>query len=98
MSTIGNGLSIATNMISNAQYKADTAAQNIAQMPLQNQEVGGVEQRSSGNLFNAVLSPKPTQVESELVNLKQAELQTAAGAKVIETVDKMIGSLFDEKA
>lgn len=98
MSTIGNGLSIATNMISNAQYKADTAAQNIAQMPLQNQEVGGVEQRSSGNLFNAVLSPKPTQVENELVNLKQAEIQAGAGAKVLETYEKTIGRFLDTEA
>lgn len=33
-----------------------------------------------------------------LINLKQDELQVAAGAKVIEAADKTLGSLLDVKA
>lgn len=81
-----NPLSSATNLISSAQQKADTAAQTIARLPVQNQEVGGLEPIKSTDLFKPVLS------------LKEAELETSAATKVIKAQDEMIGSLLDIKA
>jgi hypothetical protein len=81
-----NPLSSATNLISSAQQKADTAAQTIARLPVQNQEVGGSESIKSTDLFKPVLS------------LKEAELETSAATKVIKAQDEMIGSLLDINA
>lgn len=42
---------------------------------------------------------KPEQdVVEPLVELKQAELQASASAKVVETADRVLGSLLDVKA
>ena len=81
-----NPLSSATNLISSAQQKADTAAQTIARLPVQDQEVGGSEPIKSTDLFKPVLS------------LKEAELETSAATKVIDAQNEMIGSLLDIKA
>lgn len=80
-----NPLSSATNLISNAQQKADNAAQTIARLPVQSQEVGGSEPFQAADLFKPVLS------------LKEAELETSAAAKIIQAQDKMLGSLLDVK-
>ncbi|MCQ8106428.1 hypothetical protein NP590_20185 [Methylomonas sp. SURF-2] len=80
-----NPLSSATNLISNAQQKADNAAQTIARLPVQSQEVGGSEPIQAADLFKPVLS------------LKEAELETSAAAKIIQAHDKMLGSLLDVK-
>ncbi|WAR44525.1 hypothetical protein [Methylomonas rapida] len=85
-----NPLSSATNLITSAQQKADTAAQTIARMPIQDQEVGG-----SGEAFKANDVFKP------VLSLKEAEFETSAAVKVIQADKEMqetIGSLFDEKA
>ena len=81
-----NPLSSATNLISSAQQKADTAAQTIARLPVQNQEVGGAEKIQSADLFKPVLS------------LKEAEFETSAATKVIKAQDEMLGSLLDIRA
>lgn len=83
---ISNALSSATNLISNAQHKANTAAQTIANLPVQAQEVGGSKDVGSADLFKPVLS------------LKEAELETSAGVKVIKAHEKMLGSIIDIKA
>ena len=54
--------------------------------------------QSAHEVATAVDSENPTDVVHSLVDLKQAELQVAANAKVIGTADKMIGSLLDELA
>lgn len=81
-----NPLSGATNLISSAQQKADTAAQTIARLPVQNQEVGGSEKIQSTDLFKPILS------------LKEAEFETSAATKVIKAQDEMLGSLLDIRA
>lgn len=73
----------ATNLITNAQYKANTAAQTIATLPVQNDEVGGSKDVTSSDLF------KP------IVSLKEAEQETAAGVKLLQTEKKMVGTLLD---
>ncbi|PPD31575.1 MAG: hypothetical protein CTY19_13810 [Methylomonas sp.] len=81
-----NAFSSATNLITTAQNKASEAAQTIARLPVQNQEVGGSEPMNSADLFKPVLS------------LKEAELETSAAAKIIKAQDRMLGSLIDIKA
>lgn len=78
-----NAFSSATNLITSAQNKASDAAQTIARLPVQNQEVGGIGEFQSNDLFKPIMS------------LKEAELETSAAAKVIKTQDKMLGSLLD---
>jgi len=78
-----NALSSATNLITSAQNKAGDAAQTIARLPVQNQEVGGSGEFKSNDLFKPIMS------------LKEAELETSAATKVIKTQDKMLGSLLD---
>ena len=78
--------SSATNLITNAQTKASTAAQTIATLSVQNEEVGGSKDVGSAELFKPILS------------LKEAELETSAGVKLLEAEKKMMGSLLDTKA
>ena len=80
-----NPLSSATNLITAAQQKAGDAAQTIARLPVQNQDVGNTETFKSTDLFKPVLS------------LKEAELETSAATKVIKAQNEMIGSLLDIK-
>lgn len=81
-----NPLSSATNLITSAQNKATDAAQTIARLPVQNQEVGGSGEYQAADLFKPVLS------------LKEAEFETSAATKVIKAQDDMLGSLLDVKA
>lgn len=86
-----NPLSSATNLITSAQQKADTAAQTIARLPMQNQEVGpGTEAFKTNDVFKPVLS------------LKEAEFETKAGVKLVqaekEMNDTLLGLNIDEKA
>lgn len=80
-----NSLSSATSLITNAQQKAATAAQTIASLPVQKQEVGGGEPFNSADLFKPVLS------------LKEAELEAKAGVKVVQAQEQMLGSILDIK-
>lgn len=81
-----NPLSSATNLISTAQNKAADAAQTIARLPVDKQDVGPTENFASTDLFKPVLS------------LKEAELETSAATKVIKAEKEMIGSLLDIRA
>lgn len=76
----------ATNLITNAQQKAATAAQTIATLPVQNEEVGGSKDVSSSDLFKPILS------------LKEAEQENSAGVKLLETEKKVMGTLLDTTA
>ncbi len=76
----------ATNLITNAQQKAATAAQTIATLPVQKEEVGGSKDVASSDLFKPVLS------------LKEAAQETAAGVKLLEADKKMRGSIIDLRA
>ena len=72
-----NPLSSATNLITSAQQKADTAAQTIARMPIQDQEVGGSDEAFKANdVFKPVLS------------LKEAEFETSTPSKSFKPIKK----------
>lgn len=83
---ITNALNSATSLITQAQQKASTAAQTIASLPVQEQEVGGSKDVGSAEMFKPVLS------------LKEAELETSAGVKIIKAHEKMLGSILDIRA
>jgi len=74
----------AVNLFNTAQHKSADAAQVIAKLPMQNDEVGSPEFNSS-DIIKPVLS------------LKEAELETSAAAKLLEADKKTIGSLLDIK-
>jgi hypothetical protein len=82
---INNLSSSAINLISNAQHKAASAAHTIATLPVSKNEVGSKDY-SSRSLIKPVLS------------LREAELETSAAVKILETEEKILGSLFNEKA
>jgi hypothetical protein len=75
----------AINLINTAQHKSADAAQVIAKLPMQNDEVGSPEFNSS-DIIKPVLS------------LKDAELETSAAVKLLDADKKAIGSLLDIKA
>ena len=76
----------ATNIISNAQQKADNAAQTIANLPMRKDEVGGSQDIAPSDLFKPILS------------LKEAEQETYAGVKLLKTQKNMVGSILSIKA
>lgn len=73
----------ATSLITSAQQKAATAAQTIATLPVQKDEVGGSKDFGSEDLFKPILS------------LKESEMEVAAGVKLLQTEKKMQGALLD---
>lgn len=75
----------ATSLITHAQQKAGTAAQTIASLPVQKDEVGGSKDVGSQELFKPILS------------LKESEMETAAAVKLLQTEKKMAGVLLDVK-
>lgn len=75
----------ASSLISSAQNKAAGAAQAIASIPVQKQEVGG-STPAANDLFKPVLS------------LKEAELENSAGVKLLSAERQTIGSLLDIRA
>lgn len=79
---ITNPSSSAVNLINTAHQRAAEAAHTIATLPVAKDEVGSSE-FSSSDLIKPVLS------------LKKAEIETSAAVKILQTENKMIGSLFD---
>lgn len=77
--------SSAVNLINTAQHRSADAAQVIAKLPIQQNEVGSSEFRS-GDITKPVLS------------LKEAELETSAAVKLLQADKKTIGSLLDIRA
>ncbi len=74
----------AVSLINTAQNKSAGAAQVIAKLPIQNNEVGGSEFNSS-DIIKPVLS------------LKEAKLETSAAVKLLDADKKTIGSLLNIK-
>ncbi|MEY3807151.1 MAG: hypothetical protein RI893_127 [Pseudomonadota bacterium] len=77
--------SSAINLINTAQHKSADAAQVLAELPLQKDEVGSLK-------FNANDIIKP------VLSLKEAELDSSAAVKLLEADKKTVGSLLDIKA
>jgi len=69
-----------------------------------NSSLLGIQKGLSGMRKNAADIAKSgpglstEQLTTSIVDLKANELQVQASAKVLETIDKTIGSLFDEEA
>lgn len=82
---ITNPSTSAVNLITSAQHKAADAANTIARFPIAADEVGSTDFSSSG-LIKPVLS------------LKEAEIETSAAIKILETENKMLGAIFDATA
>lgn len=78
-------ISSGINLINTAQQRSENAGRDIAALSTQKTDVGGIEYHP-GNLIKPVL------------DLKRAELETSAAAKIIEADQKMIGSILDIKA
>jgi len=74
--------SSAVNLINTAQHKSADAAHIIARLPIQKDEVGSSEFKSS-DIIKPVLS------------LKEAELETSAAVKLLKADKETIGSLLD---
>ncbi|MDP3876858.1 MAG: hypothetical protein Q8Q50_07745 [Methylobacter sp.] len=77
--------SSAISMINTAQQKSADAAQVIAKLPMQNNEVGSSE-FNSGDIIKPVLS------------LKEAELENSAAVKLLQADRETLGSLLDIRA
>jgi hypothetical protein len=73
------------NLINSAQLRSEAAAKEIAGLTLQKTGGGEIEYNPE-NLIKPVL------------DLKRAELETSAAAKLIEADQKTIGSILDIRA
>lgn len=76
-----------------ATERASESASNIAQA--QNDNVQSRSSSTGVELDQAVQEAKP--VTEELVNLRVAENDAKANAKVIATADEVVGSLIDTR-
>lgn len=72
----------ANTLINNAQRKSADAAQTIASLPMQKDEIGSTEY-SATDLIKPILS------------LKGAELEAKVAAKMLSTDKEITGSLLD---
>ncbi|MEY3881052.1 MAG: hypothetical protein RIQ94_1848 [Pseudomonadota bacterium] len=77
--------SSAVNLINTAQHKSADAAQVLAELPLQKDEVGSLKLNA-----NDIIKP--------VISLKEAELDSSAAVKLLEADKKTVGSLLDIKA
>lgn len=78
--------------------KVDNNAMQLGLLGL-NRSVDGVRE-TAGRIASTeqMNADSPTGLAGALVDLKTYELQGQASARVVKTVDEMIGSLFDDKA
>ncbi len=76
-----------------ATERASQSASNIAQA--QNDSIQARSSSTSVELEQAVQETKP--LTEELVNLRVAEHDAKAAAKVITTADEVLGSLIDTR-
>ncbi len=72
----------ASNIITNAQFKAANAAQTIAEFSVTDNEVGGSE-------------ITPNSLFTPISELDKAETEAKAGVKILQAEQEMLGSLFD---
>ncbi|MDF1584325.1 MAG: hypothetical protein RQ733_10915 [Methyloprofundus sp.] len=77
--------SSAIQLFNGAQQKSNDAAVQIAKAPIQSNEVGSTN-------FNQQDILKP------ILSLKEAELETSVGVKLLNAEKEMLGTLIDEKA
>lgn len=77
--------SSALNLITSSQHKASEAANTIATLPVAKGEVGSTNFSSTD-----VLKP--------VMSLKEAEIETSAAVKLLETDKGSLGALFDAMA
>jgi hypothetical protein len=75
----------AVNIINTSQHKSADAAQVIAKLPIQKDEVGSSEFKSSD-------------ISKPVLSLKEAELETSAAVKLLQADKERIGSLLNINA
>ncbi len=68
----------------NALVQVSQASENIAHV-------------SAKSDYQVITDRSPTSITTELINMKVAEHQAVASAKVIRSADEMIGSLIDTR-
>lgn len=73
------------NVLNAAQYRAQTAAQQIASFPVQDNEVGSPNYKSTDRI-------KP------ILSLKEAELKNSAEVKLPQTEHETIGNFVNTVA
>ena len=78
--------------------KVDNNAMQLGLLGL-NRSMDGLRE-TAGRIASSeqMQSDSPAGLAGALVDLRTYELQGQAAAKVIRTVDEMLGSLFDDKA
>ncbi|MEY4719225.1 MAG: hypothetical protein RL563_1843 [Pseudomonadota bacterium] len=76
----------ATTLITQAQARSASAAQDLASMSVQKDEVGGTQSVSRTDPLQPILA------------LKGAEQEAAMGAKMIDVEEKTIGRFIDDIA
>jgi len=74
--------SSALNLMNTANHKVAGAAQTIASLSTAKDEIGSTE-FSSNSILNPILS------------LKEAEIESSAAVKILQTEQETLGSLFD---
>lgn len=79
----------------NATERAAESAHEIAQQQVPTQTAANVSEGET-ETNNAVAQNTP--VTESLINLRLAETQAQASAKVIDTADNVLGSLIDTRA
>lgn len=72
----------AVNLINTAQHRSADAAQVIAKLPIQKDEVGSSEFKSSD-------------ITKPVLSLKEAELETSAAVKIFQADKEAQASLLD---
>ncbi|MCF6204965.1 MAG: hypothetical protein L3J59_15065 [Methylococcaceae bacterium] len=74
--------SSALNLMNTANHKVADAAQTITSLSTAKDELGSTEISS-----NSILNP--------LLSLKEAEIESSAAVKILQTEQETLGSLFD---
>ncbi|PKF60268.1 hypothetical protein CW745_16035 [Psychromonas sp. psych-6C06] len=79
-----------------ASVQLSNASSRIAQAGITEKSINDSQQATGSN--SPLAERASTSVTTELINLKVAEFQAKASAKVITTADEMVGTLIDTSA
>ena len=80
-----NATNSAINSINHSLHKVEKAADELASLSVQTSKDGGNE-----NIVDDILRP--------IMDLKEAELETSAAARIIRAENEMLGSIIDIEA
>ena len=77
-----NTINSALNTINHSLYKVEKAADELASLSAQSSNNG-----DDGEIVDGILRP--------IMDLKEAELETSAAARIIRAENEMLGSIID---